>query len=173
MADPARARRLAVRIRQVVADVLEREVKDPRLGFVTVTDARVTSDLAEATVFYTVYGDDAERVATDEALQSAVGMLRREVGRRLGIKTTPTLALVNDEVPDRVRQFDEVLERARRDDEERARLAVGAAPAGEADPYRRPREPDPDDGPMDPSRQAWDGVSETTGDAAPSPRETS
>ena len=61
MADPARARKLAERISQIVARLLETRVKDPRLGFVTITDARVTGDLQHATIFYTVYGTDEER----------------------------------------------------------------------------------------------------------------
>ncbi|MGY1609058.1 ribosome-binding factor A, partial [Geodermatophilus sp. SYSU D00700] len=65
MADPARARKLAVRIRQIVSSAIESQIKDPRLGMVTVTDARVTSDLREATVFYTVYGDATQ--AADSA----------------------------------------------------------------------------------------------------------
>lgn len=142
MADPARARKLAVRVRQVVADVLERDVKDPRLGFVTVTDARVTSDLASATVYYTTFGTDEEREATHVAVESSLGLLRREVGRRLGVRVTPTLALVDDRVPEAVRALEEVLERTRREDAVRAAAAVGAVPAGDPDPYRKPREPD-------------------------------
>jgi ribosome-binding factor A len=77
----ARARKLADRIKVVVAETLELRVKDPRLGFVTITDVRVTGDLRDATVFYTVYGDEDERAATAAALDSAKGVLRTEVGR--------------------------------------------------------------------------------------------
>src|SRR6266550_700204 len=99
MVDAPRARRLAVRIREIVASTLEMQVKDPRLGMVTVTDARVTPDLREATVFYTVYGDDDARAATAAALESARGVLRTQVGRQTGVKFTPTLTFVPDEVP--------------------------------------------------------------------------
>ena len=100
MAAEARARKLADRVREIVAETLEMKVKDPRLGFITVTDARVTPDLREATVFYTVYGDDEERAATAAALESAKGILRTEVGRQTGIKHTPSLAFVLYALPD-------------------------------------------------------------------------
>jgi ribosome-binding factor A len=135
--DPARARRLGDRIREIVADVLERQVKDPRLGFVTVTDARITSDLRDATVFYTVYGDDTARQESGMALRSATGVVRSEVGRRTGVKFTPTLTFVADVVPDHARAIDELLARARAADEQVHRVAEGARPAGDPDPYRR------------------------------------
>lgn len=144
MSDPARARRLSDRIREIVADVLERQVKDPRLGFITVTDARITADLRDATVYYTVYGDDTARQATAMALRSATGVIRSEVGRRTGVKFTPTLAFVADVVPDHARAIDELLARARAADEQVHRVAEGARPAGDPDPYRR--SPDSPDG---------------------------
>ena len=98
MADQARARRLAVRIREIVASTLENQVKDPRLGMVTITDARVTPDLRDATLYYTVYGDETARADTAAALDSARGVLRSQVGRQTGIKFTPTLAFVPDAV---------------------------------------------------------------------------
>lgn len=140
MSDPARARRLADRIREIVAEFLERGVKDPRLGFVTVTDARVTGDLREATVYYTVLGDDLDRAATAEALQSATGIIRSEVGRRTGVKFTPTVCFVADVVPEHTRVIDDLLERARAADDAVRRRAEGATPAGATDPYRHPAE---------------------------------
>lgn len=147
MADAARARKLAVRIREVVAETLFTQVKDPRLGMVTLTDVRVTPDLREATVFYTVLGDAGEQQATAMALESARGVLRAEVGRQTGIKFTPSLAFVTDRIPDSARQIDEILEQARAADAEVRRAAAGASPAGEADPYRRAG--DDADGPSD------------------------
>jgi ribosome-binding factor A len=149
MADPARARKLAVRIRQIVSAAIESQIKDPRLGMVTVTDARVTSDLREATVFYTVYGDDEQVADSAKALASATGVLRSTVGRQTGIKFVPTLAFVADHVPDTARELDEAIERVRHADAELASLREGASYAGEPDPYRRPAEPDDDedDGP--------------------------
>jgi ribosome-binding factor A len=136
VADPARARKLADRIREVVAETLELRVKDPRLGFVTVTDTRVTGDLREATVFYTVYGDDAQRAETAAALESAKGVLRSEVGRQTGVRFTPTLTFVPDVVPDSARHIDDLLRRAAQADAEVHRAAHGAAYAGDTDPYR-------------------------------------
>ena len=145
MADPARARKLAVRIRQIVSAAIESQIKDPRLGMVTVTDARVTGDLREATVFYTVYGDATAVADSAKALASATGVLRSTVGRQTGIKFVPTLAFVADHVPDTARQLDEALERLRHADAELARIREGASYAGEADPYRHPAAEDDED----------------------------
>lgn len=139
MADPARARKLAVRIREVVASALERQIKDPRLGMVTVTDARVTPDLQDATVFYTVYGDDAARAESAQALESAKGVLRSQVGRQTGVKSTPTLTFVHDALPDDARHLDVLIAQARARDERVAADRERATPAGEPDPYRHPR----------------------------------
>lgn len=140
MADPTRARKLAKRIAQIVASALEHEVKDPRLSMVTVTDARVTGDLRDATVYYTVLGDEGERAACAAALASATGVLRSMVGARTGVRFTPTLAFVPDLVPEGARHVDELLAKAREADAEVARLAANAHPAGDADPYRQPRD---------------------------------
>jgi ribosome-binding factor A len=137
--DPARARKLADRIQQIVAEMLERRIKDPRLGFVTVTDARLTNDLRDATVFYTVYGTDAERADSAAALDSAKGVIRSEVGKRTGVRHTPSLTFVPDALPDNARQIDDLLAKARAADEQVAKVAEGALPAGEANPYREAR----------------------------------
>ena len=138
VADRARARKLADRIRVIVAETLERRVKDPRLGFVTVTDARVTGDLHDATVFYTVYGDDAARAETAVALDSVKGLVRSEVGRQTGVRFTPTLTFVADAVPENAAHIDHLLRQAQESDAEVARNAAGASYAGEAEPYRMP-----------------------------------
>src|SRR3954454_23368736 len=109
MADEARARRLAGRIKQIVATTIEMQIKDPRLGMVTITDVRVTGDLHDATIFYTVLGDDEERTASAAALEAAKGLLRSEVGRLTGVKFTPTLTFVLDAVPDTAKHIDELL----------------------------------------------------------------
>jgi ribosome-binding factor A len=145
MADPARARKLAVRIRQIVSAAIETQIKDPRLGMVTVTDARVTNDLREATVFYTVFGDATEVADSAKALASATGILRSTVGRQTGVKFVPTLTFVADHVPETARELDEAIERVRHADAELARAREGASYAGEADPYRRPAERTDDD----------------------------
>lgn len=136
MSDAARARRLADRIREVAAEVIERRVKDPRLGFVTVTDARLTPDLREATVFYTVYGDDAARAGTAAALSNAQGLVRSAVGRATGVRYTPSVTFVPDVVPEHAGRIDELLARARQADRAVHAAAEGAAPAGDPDPYR-------------------------------------
>jgi ribosome-binding factor A len=146
MADPARARKLAVRIRQIVSAAVETQIKDPRLGMVTITDARVTNDLREATVFYTVYGDPTQVADSARALASATGVLRSTVGRQTGVKFVPTLTFVADVVPETARELDEALARARSADAELARARQGATYAGDADPYRHPAEPADDDG---------------------------
>jgi ribosome-binding factor A len=142
--DHARARRLSKRITQIVAAALEHEVKDPRLKMVTITDTRVTGDLREATVYYTVLGErvDAEPDAAGAAaaLASATGVLRSLVGAGTGIRYTPTLAFVPDQVPDEARRMEELLARTRESDAEVARLAASARPAGDPDPYRTPRD---------------------------------
>jgi ribosome-binding factor A len=139
--DAARARRLADRIQEIAAAFVELRVKDPRLGFVTITDARVTSDLRDATVFYTVYGDEQARTDSAAALASATGVVRAEVGRQTGLRFTPTVTFVADVVPDSVRSIDELLAKARAADEQVHSIAAGASPAGDPDPYRTPREP--------------------------------
>jgi len=135
----ARARKLADRIKVIVAEAVELRVKDPRLGFVTITDARVTNDLGEATVYYTVYGNDESRAATAAALESAKGVLRSEVGRLTGVRRTPTLAFVADAVPENARHIDELLVRAAAADAEVTARAAGAEYAAGPDAYRAPR----------------------------------
>jgi ribosome-binding factor A len=142
--DAARARKLADRIQQVVAEMLERRIKDPRLGFVTITDARITADLRDATVYYTVFGSDAERADSAAALESAKGIIRSEVGRQTGLRHTPTLTFTHDPLPDSARHIDELLAEARAKDAEIARKAQNARHAGEPDPYRRPEPRDED-----------------------------
>src|SRR4051795_5539681 len=103
---------MSVRVREIVADFIERQVKDPRLGMVTVTDARMTPDLREATVFYTVWGDETVRADTATALESAKGVIRSAVGRGTGLKHTPSLAFIPDAMPDSAKHIEEVLEQA-------------------------------------------------------------
>jgi ribosome-binding factor A len=144
MADPARARRLAKRISEIVATAIDHEVKDPRLRFVTITDAKVTGDLRDATVYYTVMGEtvNAEPDYTGAAagLEKARGVLRSKVGAGTGVKFTPTLAFVLDKVPEVARDMEELLARARAADEEVAAARVNAKPAGDADPYKIDRD---------------------------------
>ncbi|HYH33867.1 MAG TPA: 30S ribosome-binding factor RbfA [Nocardioides sp.] len=138
-----RVRRIADRIRVIVAEMLERRIKDPRLGFVTVTDVRVTGDTQQATVFYTVLGEETDLASTAAALESAKGLLRSEVAKQLAMRHAPTLSFVHDALPENARHLDELLARARAQDEAVA-AARGATYAGEPDPYRKPRAEDPE-----------------------------
>jgi ribosome-binding factor A len=138
MTDVARARKLADRIKTVVAETVERGIKDPRLGFVTFTDARVTPDLREATLYYTVLGDDTAHSETAAALESAKGVLRSEIGKQCRLRFTPTLTLVADSVPETAEHIEELVRQAREADARVAAAAATAQPAGEADPYRHP-----------------------------------
>ncbi len=144
MSNP-RVRKIADRIHVVVAEMLERRIKDPRLGFVTVTDVRLTGDTQQATIFYTVLGEDADYTSTAAALESAKGLLRSEVGKQLGMRHVPTLTFVPDEIPEAARHLDEVLAAAKASDAEVEAARAGATYAGDADPYRKPRELDEDD----------------------------
>ncbi len=159
MADPARAQRLAKRISSIVASAIAHDIKDPRLAHVTITDARVTGDLHDATLFYTVMGETLDTEPDYEAaaagLAKATGVLRSKVGAGTGVRFTPTLTFVLDTVPDAARHMEELVARARASDELVARRAAEARPAGESDPYRAPGPDDPDDG--DPDRGDEDG----------------
>jgi ribosome-binding factor A len=132
-----RVRKIADRIQVIVAEMLERRIKDPRLGFATVTDVRVSGDTQQATIFYTVLGEEEERAGTAAALESAKGLIRSEVGKQLGMRHVPTLAFVPDALPETARHLDEVLAAARASDEEVAARRRGAAFAGEPDPYKK------------------------------------
>lgn len=144
MTDPAKVRRHAERVKELVAQIARTQIKDPRLGMVTFTDSRITADLREATVFYTVLGDVAEQTLTAAALESAKGLMRSTVGRALGLKHSPTLTFVHDNVQDQVKHIDELIAAARESDAKVHALAAGASYAGDAQPYRV-AEPDDDD----------------------------
>jgi ribosome-binding factor A len=144
MADPQRARKMADRIKEIVARRLDKGIRDPRLGFVTITDVRVTGDLQHASVFYTVYGSDEERADSAAALKAATGMLRSEVGKNITARLTPTLEFFADAVPENAAHIEDLLVKARMQDEATRAAASGADYAGEPDPYKHD-EDDPDD----------------------------
>ncbi len=138
MASP-RVRKIADRIQVIVAEMLERRIKDPRLGFITITDVRITGDGQQASIFYTVLGGEEEMAGTAAALESAKGVLRSEVAKQLGTRIVPTLTFFHDALPDEARALEEVLARAKALDDAVA-AARGSAYAGEEDPYKKPRE---------------------------------
>ncbi|MBU3995494.1 MAG: 30S ribosome-binding factor RbfA, partial [Actinobacteria bacterium] len=119
---------------------------DPRLGFVTITDVRVTGDLQHASIFYTVYGTEEEQADSAAALKAATGMLRTEVGKQLGTRLTPTLEFIHDELPESAEHLSELLAEARRRDDEAKALAATAQYAGDPDPYQKPRDVEAEEG---------------------------
>ena len=139
MVDAARARKLAERIKVLVAEALERAVKDPDLGFVTITEVRVTPDLQSASIFYTVFGSPEDKKRSAEIIEKNRGLIRREVGRGLSIRLTPTIEFVTDEVPEVAAHLNDVLAEAKARDEEIARLAAEAKFAGDENPYKEPK----------------------------------
>jgi ribosome-binding factor A len=145
MGENPRAAKVADRIREIIAQRLERGIRDPRLGFVTITDVRVTGDLQHASVFYTVYGTDEERADSAAALKAATGMLRTEVGRNLSLRLTPSLEFIADAIPENAAAIDALLREATERDNEARALAANAQYAGDEDPYVKPREFEDDD----------------------------
>jgi len=139
MADPARAAKMADRIKVIVAKTLERGVKDPRLGFVTITDVKVTGDLQHASIFYTVLGDEQERADSAAALKSATGMLRSEVGKNLTVRLTPSLEFIADGIPENAALIESLLTEAAARDAAVEALKKTAQYAGDEDPYVKPR----------------------------------
>ena len=154
--EDARTRRLAERIAKIVAELLERRIKDPRLGFVTVTEARLTGDLREAKVYYTVFGDATEREETAAALRSATGIIRSEVGRLIGLRHTPSLEFIADALPEDAQRIDELVTAVRERDAALARAHEGAQWAGDPDPYKKPA----DDWSSDDDDDDWDSGDE-------------
>lgn len=141
-----RVRRVADRIRVVVAEMLERRIKDARLGFVTITDVRVTGDAQHASIFFTVLGDERQRAESVAAIESAKGLMRSEVARQLGMRHAPTLEFILDALPESAAHIEELLSTARERDAAVAAAAAGASYAGEPDPYKRPDDEALDDG---------------------------
>lgn len=145
MADHGRAAKLGDRVKEIIAKRLEKGLRDPRLGFVTITDVRMTGDLQHASVFYTVYGTEQEREDSAAALKAATGLLRTEVGRNIHARLTPTLEFIPDAIPENAAHVADLLAQARERDSAARSLAEGASYAGEADPYVKPREIDDDE----------------------------
>ena len=142
MSDPDRARKMAERIKEIVARRLDKGLRDDRLGFVTITDVRVTGDLQHATIFFTVYGTDEERQNSWDALKSATGMLRSEVGRNITARLTPSLEFILDALPETSAHIEDLLAQANQRDIQVAKEAKGKEFAGDADPYVKPHEDD-------------------------------
>jgi len=123
-------------IHQVIAERLQKGLRDPRLGYVTITDVQVTGDLQHASIFYTVLGDEQERSDSAVALAAATGMLRTEVGRNITARLTPTLEFIADGIPENAAAIEELLREARERDAHTETLAQGASYAGDPEPYK-------------------------------------
>lgn len=145
MVDQARAKKMADRIQVIIAKRLERGIRDPRIGFVTITDVQMTGDLQHASVYYTVYGTDEERADTAAGLKAATGMFRSEVGKNLTARLTPSIEFLLDAIPENAAHIDDLLREARERDHEVAGLAASSSYAGDEDPYVKAREIDEED----------------------------
>ena len=139
MVDHARARKLAERIKVLVAEALEKAVKDPDLGFVTITDVKVTPDLQHAKIFYTVYGSDEDKATSKAIMEKNQSLLRREVGRGLSIRLTPTIELEMDEIQETAAHLNDLLAEAKARDAQLHEIAEHAEFAGDANPYKEPK----------------------------------
>lgn len=111
-----RANRVGEQIKKELTDIIQRGIKDPRIGFVTVTAVDVTGDLQQATAFVTVYGDDDEREKSLLALEKAKGYIRSEIGKRIKLRKTPELDFKFDESIERGNRIDELLRNLNRED---------------------------------------------------------
>jgi len=106
-----RMRRVDEAVRQVLSDAVAQDLQDPRIGFVTVTSVKTSSDLRHARVYVSVFGDDAERADSLAGLESARGALQRRLARELRMKHTPTLEFDYDDTIDRAMRVEQILDR--------------------------------------------------------------
>ena len=144
-----RAARIAALIQRVIASNMESTLHDKRLKNVTITDVKVTNDLQLAKVYWTTIShtgnDEGERKRAQTALNQARGRLRTMVGAKAGLRLTPQLQFIFDEVPGEAHEIDDIIVDARRRDEELARMRANAQYAGEADPYKHDDEDETED----------------------------
>jgi ribosome-binding factor A len=110
-----RVDRLRDQIRKVVSNVIQTKVKDPHLGFVTVTEVELTKDLQAATVFYSIYGDEEAKRKSQAALQKARGFIQSELGREIRVRKVPVLEFQLDESTERGLRIQELLDRIDRE----------------------------------------------------------
>jgi len=120
MATSSRQERVAEAIAHEVGQLLARGLKDPRIGFVTVTGAKVSPDLREAWIYYAVHGDARVRQDTAVGLEAARGFIRHEVGQAVRLRSTPELHFVVDESIDRGDRIDQLLRQVHEEDATRA-----------------------------------------------------
>ena len=110
--DFSRSNRVADQIQRELANLIQFEVKDPRVGMVTITAVDVTKEFENARIYYTVLGDEATRKATEEGLSRAAGFLRRELAHRLKLRTTPSLQFLYDKSIDQAARMSELISTA-------------------------------------------------------------
>ncbi|MCA1783706.1 MAG: 30S ribosome-binding factor RbfA [Dermatophilaceae bacterium] len=139
MADAARARKIADRIKEVVAANLGSLIKDPELGFVTITDVKVTNDLQHAQIYYTVFGDEGQHARTEDLLARYKGRIRSFVGKQIGIRLTPTVEFFADAIPESAAAIEDLLREAKERDAALAAAAAAAEYAAGEDPYKKDR----------------------------------
>ncbi|MFA8438681.1 30S ribosome-binding factor RbfA [Pueribacillus sp. YX66] len=104
-----RANRVAEQMKQELSDIISRRLKDPRVGFVTITDVDVTGDLQQAKVYFTVLGDEEKKATTKEALEKASGFIRSEIGSRIRLRKTPEIFFEFDESIDYGNRIEKLL----------------------------------------------------------------
>lgn len=112
-----RVNRVAEQMRKELGDIIERKLKDPRIGFVTVTDVEVSGDLQQAKVFLTVLGDEDKTSATLEGLEKAKGFIRSEVGARIRLRKTPELSFHWDHSFEEGRRIDRLIDKIHDDEQ--------------------------------------------------------
>jgi len=112
-----RAERVRAAIREILASELD-HLRDPGLGFVTITDVALTPDLRNARVFYTVYGEDVAKAATKDALVRATKHLRTAVAKQVRMRYVPSLQFIEDPVPERVSRIDALLAQMHQEEDE-------------------------------------------------------
>jgi len=116
--DTKRTQRVADLLLHEVARILQREVKDPRVGFVTLTGAKVSPDLHYASIYYTVLGDESARDDSRKGLDSAAAFIRRAIAPRLHLRATPDIRFIYDEAVDRGLRLEELLQEIRHEPED-------------------------------------------------------
>jgi ribosome-binding factor A len=112
------AHKVAEQIKFIAAEMLSRRIQDPRLGFVTITDVRLSKDWQAAEIFYTVFGDEKAHRGSAEALEAAKGQVRSAVARGVKMKFTPTISFIPDGLPETSEEFEALLDAVKKSDAE-------------------------------------------------------
>jgi len=118
-----RSKRVAHLIQKEINAILQKQIKNPQLGFVTITEVKLTDDLQHATAYFTVYGSEEERKATEELLKRMTSFVRYHVAQRVRLRLTPEIVFRYDETIQRAARIDELIHKIhqKRNDAERSR----------------------------------------------------